>query len=83
MQQEARKIAVLLTCDSGKTKDHCIEALRMKIMCEADVGVILYQEQPGDDGKFEPDYQTQHVCRNWDKVREWAVSNKVADKATF
>ncbi|KAK0665015.1 Oxidase ustYa [Lasiodiplodia hormozganensis] len=60
-----------------------LEALRMKIMCEADVGVILYQEQPGDDGKFEPDYETQHVCRNWDKVREWAVSNKVADKATF
>ncbi|KAL1630143.1 hypothetical protein SLS54_001003 [Diplodia seriata] len=63
--------------------DHCIEALRMKVMCEADVGVILYQEQPGDDGKFEPDYQTQHVCRNWNRVREWAVTHKVADKATF
>ncbi|KAL1652305.1 hypothetical protein SLS58_000432 [Diplodia intermedia] len=63
--------------------NHCIEALRMKVMCEADVGVILYQEQPGDDGKFEPDYQTQHVCRNWNRVREWAVTHKVADKATF
>ncbi|OJD40411.1 uncharacterized protein BKCO1_100052 [Diplodia corticola] len=63
--------------------DHCIEALRMKVMCEADVGVILYQEQPGDDGKLEPDYETQHVCRNWNKVREWAVTHKVADKTTF
>ncbi|KAF4312395.1 hypothetical protein GTA08_BOTSDO11535 [Botryosphaeria dothidea] len=63
--------------------DHCIEALRMKVMCEADVGVILYQEQPADDGKMEPDYEMQHVCRNWDAVREWAVSNKVADKTTF
>ncbi|KAL1627580.1 hypothetical protein SLS56_006301 [Neofusicoccum ribis] len=63
--------------------NHCIEALRMKIMCEADVGVILYREQPGSDGKMEPDYETQHVCRNWDTVREWAVENKVADKTTF
>ncbi|EOD50151.1 hypothetical protein GTA08_BOTSDO11535 [Neofusicoccum parvum] len=63
--------------------NHCIEALRMKIMCEADVGVILYQEQPGSDGKMEPDYETQHVCRNWDTIREWAVENKVADKTTF
>ncbi|KAL1391344.1 hypothetical protein HDK64DRAFT_325233 [Phyllosticta capitalensis] len=62
---------------------HCIEALRLKLMCEADVGVLPFYEKTGPDGKIEPDYESKHVCRSFDKVREWAVHHKVADKTTF
>ncbi|KAK8174048.1 hypothetical protein IWX90DRAFT_161044 [Phyllosticta citrichinensis] len=62
---------------------HCIEALRLKLMCEADVGVLPFYEKTGADGKTEPDYESKHVCKNFDKVREWAVHHKVADKTTF
>lgn len=68
---------------SAENIDHCIEALRLKLMCEADVGVVLYNDLPGPNGKMEPDYETKHTCRNWDKVRDWAIENKVADKTTF
>jgi len=57
--------------------DHCIEILRLNLMCSSDVGVITFHEMPGYDGPW-PDFSTKHVCRNYDNIRTWAIENTVA-----
>lgn len=43
-------------------------------MCAADVSVFTYQ--PTSDKKHPaPDYESKHVCRNFDKIKEWATEN--------
>ncbi|KAF2127618.1 hypothetical protein P153DRAFT_343832 [Dothidotthia symphoricarpi CBS 119687] len=51
--------------------DHCIEILRLNLMCFADVNVFTFHEQEGREGYW-PDYETEHVCRNFEGVKEWA-----------
>ncbi|KAF2870738.1 hypothetical protein BDV95DRAFT_496052 [Massariosphaeria phaeospora] len=54
--------------------DHCIEILRMNLMCFADVNVFTFHELPGREGEW-PDYESRHVCRNFEKIRVWANDN--------
>jgi hypothetical protein len=56
--------------------NHCIEMLRMNLMCHADVGVITFHELEGK-GMW-PDFSSYHVCRDYDAVRTWAVDRVVA-----
>lgn len=56
--------------------DHCIEMLRMNLMCHADVGVITFHEMEGK-GMW-PDFSSWHVCRDYEAVRTWAVDRVVA-----
>ncbi|MCJ1442095.1 MAG: hypothetical protein MMC23_002587 [Stictis urceolatum] len=63
--------------------DHCIEMLRMNLMCESDIGVITFHEVPGmDDGPW-PDFSTWHTCRNFEAVRDWAVEHTVSNDDVF
>ncbi|KAJ3959882.1 hypothetical protein N0V92_003481 [Colletotrichum tropicale] len=58
--------------------DHCIEAIRMKLMCESDIGVFtfkMYPELPVE-GHW-PDFSTLHTCRNFDDIRNWAMIHSV------
>jgi hypothetical protein len=56
--------------------DHCIEMLRMNLMCHADIGVITFHEFP-EKGLW-PDFSSWHVCRDYDAIRDWAVQHTVA-----
>lgn len=56
--------------------DHCIEMLRMNLMCHADVGVITFHEVEGKG--LWPDFSSWHVCRDYEAVRSWAVDRVVA-----
>lgn len=58
--------------------DHCIETLRLNIMCQSDVGVFTMNLFPGSglDGVW-PDFSTLHTCRNYEAIREWAVEHTV------
>lgn len=65
--------------------DHCIEVLRWNLMCHADVGVITFKPVEDVEGarrrgevEWEPDFGSWHVCRDYEKVREWAVGRVVA-----
>ncbi|KAF2821179.1 hypothetical protein CC86DRAFT_411477 [Ophiobolus disseminans] len=58
--------------------DHCIEILRMNLMCFADVNVFTFHPRQGSEG-FWPDYESEHVCRDFERVRRWAVENGVPD----
>ncbi|KAH7370474.1 hypothetical protein BKA65DRAFT_18149 [Rhexocercosporidium sp. MPI-PUGE-AT-0058] len=63
--------------------DHCLEMLRMNIMCQVDIGVITFHERADMPGDPWPDFSTKHVCRDFDAVRKWAIDNTVANDDIF
>jgi hypothetical protein len=58
--------------------DHCIEILRMNLMCLSDVNVFTFHKQPDKEGYW-PDYESEHVCRNFDRIKDWANANAMPD----
>ncbi|WYZ39958.1 hypothetical protein EsH8_IV_000299 [Colletotrichum jinshuiense] len=58
--------------------DHCIEALRLNLMCESDIGVFTFKMYPDlpVEGHW-PDFSTLHTCRNFDDIRDWALTHSV------
>ncbi|TVY80567.1 Cyclochlorotine biosynthesis protein O [Lachnellula suecica] len=57
--------------------DHCIDALRQFVMCQGDTNVFAFRF-PFNDGDPWPDYTTPRVCRNYEKIRRWAIDHTVA-----
>ncbi|KAJ4296818.1 hypothetical protein N0V90_006866 [Kalmusia sp. IMI 367209] len=57
--------------------DHCIDALRQFVMCQSDTNVFPFRF-PFNDGDPWPDYSSPRMCRNYEKVRQWAVDHGVA-----
>ncbi|EHA54043.1 hypothetical protein MCOR27_006993 [Pyricularia oryzae] len=58
--------------------DHCIETLRMNLMCQSDIGMFtfrLYPEYGYADDDYWPDFSTLHTCRNFEDIRQWAIDN--------
>ncbi|KAH8723663.1 hypothetical protein GQ44DRAFT_728511 [Phaeosphaeriaceae sp. PMI808] len=58
--------------------DHCIEILRMNLMCLSDVNVFTFHPKEGKEGYW-PDYESHHVCRNFDKIKKWANDNAMPE----
>ncbi|KAM0452002.1 hypothetical protein ACHAPV_009725 [Trichoderma viride] len=58
--------------------DHCIEVLRQNIQCNADIGLFTFYMIP-DDPLAWPELNSKHVCRNFDKVRRWALDHSVGN----
>ncbi|KAF7548011.1 hypothetical protein G7Z17_g7345 [Cylindrodendrum hubeiense] len=54
--------------------DHCIEILRIALMCQSDIGVYTFKYYEGFEGHW-PDFSTLHTCRNFDAIRDWAFEN--------
>ena len=52
--------------------------LRQFVMCHADVGVITHHYIEQRDTPW-PDFNTPHMCRDFDAILEWTVNNQVAD----
>jgi hypothetical protein len=61
--------------------DHCIDALRQSLMCNADVSPLSFHvaEPPpgavGEIGIF-PRLSTVHSCRDFDGIRRWALDHR-------
>ncbi|ORY10176.1 hypothetical protein BCR34DRAFT_567253 [Clohesyomyces aquaticus] len=70
--------------DSAKTLrnhvDHCIDILRQNIMCTADTSVITHNWVKGYQFPY-PNFNTQHKCRNFDKIVAWEKAHQVKDPA--
>jgi hypothetical protein len=56
--------------------DHCIEALRISLMCASDVTLLLLELDNSQRGEH-ANFNNHRKCRNYDKVREWNVRNAV------
>ena len=56
--------------------DHCIEMLRQSIMCQSDLGVLTYNWVEVQDFPW-PNFNTQHQCRDFEKVLKWGKEQEV------
>ncbi|KAK8855421.1 tat pathway signal sequence [Apiospora arundinis] len=54
---------------------HCLDTLRQVLMCNADTGVLgqVWYNHPEGPQAF-PDFQSQHQCKNFEDIKEWAVA---------
>ncbi|KAE8419516.1 hypothetical protein BDV36DRAFT_294108 [Aspergillus pseudocaelatus] len=51
--------------------DHCIELLRITLMCVSDVTPLMFIDDPHAFQRRTPDFNTMHTCRNFWEIREW------------
>ncbi|KAL4981978.1 hypothetical protein BDW68DRAFT_182986 [Aspergillus falconensis] len=60
-----------------KHVSHCLDILRQQLMCTIDVGVLgqiwIHPENP----RPFVDFNTEHVCRNFEDIRAWAESHQL------
>ncbi|KAK0756279.1 hypothetical protein N5P37_011194 [Trichoderma harzianum] len=56
--------------------DHCIDNLRQRIMCTADVGLVPFY-WVGDDGQTDPEFSRTHTCRNFETLHDWMMQHMV------
>ncbi|KAH8815450.1 hypothetical protein F5884DRAFT_178817 [Xylogone sp. PMI_703] len=56
--------------------DHCLEILRMNVQCNSDIGLYTFDMLPGSSTPW-PQLNTQHTCRNFDAIKEWATEHSV------
>jgi hypothetical protein len=63
---------------ADRSSDHCLEILRLNLQCNADVGLFTFYMLEGDPLPW-PELNSWHTCRNFDKVRDWALENSVGN----
>jgi hypothetical protein len=51
---------------------HCLDTIRQVLMCNVDTGVLGQVWVDGDEPIAFPDFRTQHTCKNYEQVRQWA-----------
>jgi len=51
--------------------DHCIEVLRLAILCSSDVSITLSNVAPDEPSGYKPDFDGLHKCRDFSAIREW------------
>ncbi|KAF8541807.1 hypothetical protein BDD12DRAFT_731081, partial [Trichophaea hybrida] len=59
-----------------KHLSHCLDALRQSLMCCADITPLpwVWDQRAGEAKEVAV---VQHTCRNFEKVRRWALDNRV------
>ena len=66
----------MLRADFKLFEDHCLEHLRQTLMCNADLRPIpmedFIREEDGRRLEYVPMYTTEHACRDWDEIWDWA-----------
>lgn len=70
----------LYTIMLSQALEHCIDSIREFIMCKADMTPIVLVP-PGRSGVPVPvpEFRTVHVCRNYEKLLQWAKNERDAD----
>ncbi|KAM7189748.1 protein of unknown function (DUF3328) domain containing protein [Rhypophila sp. PSN 637] len=62
--------------------DHCIESLRLTLMCQGDVTPVLKYKMPSAALGKKPEFSSHHKCRNFTRIKEWVAENKVIEENT-
>ncbi|PVH95584.1 hypothetical protein DM02DRAFT_473460, partial [Periconia macrospinosa] len=60
----------------GLHLDHCIEMIRINLLCRTDAGIIPFRWVENYQRPL-PDFSTKHKCRNWEGVLNWAREREV------
>ncbi|KAI9038100.1 oxidase ustYa family protein [Aspergillus affinis] len=57
--------------------DHCIETIRMNIMCLSDVTPFLIEEDPRAPGQLRANHNIVRKCRKYGAMVDWVKENTV------
>lgn len=57
--------------------DHCIETLRIVLMCQADVSPVLVKWTDTDPPVPEADFNSHHRCRNFEDILDWNTKHAI------
>ncbi|KAL2889554.1 hypothetical protein HOO65_020096 [Ceratocystis lukuohia] len=60
---------------------HCLDIIRQVLMCNVDTGVLGQVWYNQSHPKPFPDFNTQHKCKNFDDIRDWAVGRQLPPAA--
>ena len=60
--------------ESSHFSDHCVDALRERISCTADIGVVAFLWRD-EDGALMPDFEREHKCHDHKAVISWYKEN--------
>ncbi|KAF7194302.1 Cyclochlorotine biosynthesis protein O [Pseudocercospora fuligena] len=66
-----------------KHATHCLDILRQQLMCTVDIGVmgqIWWQPKGVNDPQPFVDFNTKHICRNFEDIRTWAKERQMPEK---
>lgn len=58
--------------------EHCYEQLRQSIQCSSDISTIYWEWSPEKNKNF-GNLKTTHTCRDFEKIRAWAVQHKLTE----
>ncbi|GLB11104.1 hypothetical protein AtubIFM57258_007523 [Aspergillus tubingensis] len=58
---------------------HCLDIIRQQLMCTVDVGVLGQVWVHPDHPEPFVDFNTEHKCRNFEEIREWAERNQLPE----
>ena len=62
--------------------EHCYEQLRQSIQCSSDISTIYWEWSEKKHRMF-GNVKTTHTCRNFEKIRDWAVEHKAHTDLDF
>lgn len=62
--------------------EHCYEQLRQSVQCSSDIATIYWQWSESKQ-RMLGSVRTTHTCKNFDKIREWAVAHKAQTDLDF
>ncbi|KIW03546.1 uncharacterized protein PV09_05307 [Verruconis gallopava] len=58
---------------------HCLDILRQQLMCTVDVGMMGQIWWDPTSPKAFVDFNTKHICRNFEDVRKWAEARQLPE----
>jgi hypothetical protein len=61
---------------ADERKAHCLDILRQQLMCTIDTGVLGQVWWNKEAPTAFPDFNTRHMCRNFEGVRMWAFEGQ-------
>jgi hypothetical protein len=59
--------------------DHCIETLRIALMCQSDVTPLFVLNDPSNASGRKADFNSHHRCRNFENIKQWVLENGLDD----
>jgi hypothetical protein len=67
----------LVPGDGFDHTDHCINSLRESLTCSVDISPIIWTWDDERSKSLPRLEAVPHVCRNFEKIREWAQKHKL------
>ncbi|KAH6659442.1 hypothetical protein BKA67DRAFT_640702 [Truncatella angustata] len=62
--------------------EHCLDSLRLTIMCDADTTLIPIEWSPNGN-RIMPKFETVHTCRDYNTLKEWATERDSVDEEKY